>query len=424
MATYTYSGSFPSSPSTGDTLLMNGVTYEYTSKGTWDVVVGTSTVYSSGTGVEISGSNEISVTSVALTTVQTAADETAQLGLTTQEGDIVVRSDENKTYVHNGGSAGTMADFTELSTPTDAVSSVVGQTGVVTAAQIKTAYEAEADTNAFTDADHTKLDGIEASADVTDATNVDAAGALMKTGGTMAGDIAHDDNVKAKFGTGNDLEIYHDGSNSFIKDVGTGALEIWTDELKLKNAAGDENGIYFAQDGAVNLYHDNSAKLATSAAGVSVTGEVLSSTGVFGLDATDKIEFDNNTHIDFVVNGNDEMRLEADGDLHVDGDVIAFSTTISDERLKTDVEVIDGALDKVKELKGVSFTYTTDGKKSAGVIAQDVEKVLPVAVTEKALPLKTGTEEVYKTVQYDALHALLIESIKELTARIEELESK
>ena len=74
----------------------------------------------------------------ALTTVQTAANQTAHLALTAQEGDVVVRSDENKTYMHNGGSAGSMADFTLLATPTDAVTSVDGNTGVVTTLQIGT----------------------------------------------------------------------------------------------------------------------------------------------------------------------------------------------------------------------------------------------------------------------------------------------
>ena len=134
---------------------------------------------SSGTGVSISAGGVISVSSLALTTVQTASDETAHLALTAQEGDVVVRSDEDKSYVHNGGSAGTMSDYTLLLTPTDAVLSVAGNTGAVTAAQIKTAYEGESDTNAFTDADHSKLDGIEASADITDTANVTAAGALM-----------------------------------------------------------------------------------------------------------------------------------------------------------------------------------------------------------------------------------------------------
>jgi len=119
---------------------------------------------SAGTGISISGGGEISVSSVALTTVQTASSQSAHLALTTQEGDIVVRSDENKSYVRNSGTAGTMADFTLLATPTDAVLSVNGNTGAITAAQIATAVEAASDSNTFTDADHTKLNGIAASA--------------------------------------------------------------------------------------------------------------------------------------------------------------------------------------------------------------------------------------------------------------------
>jgi hypothetical protein len=121
--------------------------------------------------------------------------------------------------------------------------------------------------------------------------------------------------------------------------------------------------------------------------------------------------------------GAEEMRLEDDGDLHVGGNVIAYSTTISDERLKTDIVKIDGALDKVAQLNGYTFTYTADGKKSAGVIAQEVQKVLPSAIVESTLPLKMcdddGTE--YMTVQYDQLIGLLVEAVKELKAEVAEL---
>ena len=121
------------------------------------------TTYTAGTGLTLSGT-EFSVTALALTTVQTAANETAHLALTTQEGDVVVRSDENKSYVKNSGTAGTMADFTLLATPTDAVLSVNGNTGAITAAQIAAAVEAASDSNTFTDDDHSKLAGIEANA--------------------------------------------------------------------------------------------------------------------------------------------------------------------------------------------------------------------------------------------------------------------
>ena len=121
------------------------------------------TTYSAGNGLTLSGTT-FSVDQIALTTVQTAANESAQLGLTTQEGDIVVRTDQNKSYVRNSGSAGTMADFTELLTPTDQVLSINGNTGAISAAQIAAAVEAASNSNTFTDADHSKLNGIESGA--------------------------------------------------------------------------------------------------------------------------------------------------------------------------------------------------------------------------------------------------------------------
>lgn len=68
---------------------------------------------------------------ISITSTQSAANEAAMLALTTQEGDIVIRTDEGKTYIHNGGSAGDATDFTELQTPTAPVTSVNGQTGVI-----------------------------------------------------------------------------------------------------------------------------------------------------------------------------------------------------------------------------------------------------------------------------------------------------
>lgn len=72
------------------------------------------------------------IPAVALTEVFVVNSQAAQLALDAQEGDVAVRSDQSRSYIHNGGSAGTMADWTELATPTDAVTSVNGQTGAVT----------------------------------------------------------------------------------------------------------------------------------------------------------------------------------------------------------------------------------------------------------------------------------------------------
>ena len=141
-------------------------------------------------------------------------------------------------------------------------------------------------------------------------------------------------------------------------------------------------------------------------------------------NAHDYIQFDGDVGMKFVTANGEDMRLLDDGTLHVDGDVIAFSTTISDERLKHDIEPITDALSKVGQLNGCTFTYNNEDKRSAGLIAQDVEKVLPSAVSEIELPLQHDDGIAYKTVQYDQTIGLLVEAIKELTAKVEKLENK
>ena len=87
-------------------------------------------------------------------------------------------------------------------------------------------------------------------------------------------EVLYSDNVKAKFGTGGDLEIYHDGSNSYIDDAGTGSLFLRSGTTYIQNAAGTKTAIATNSGGAQTFYHNNSAKLATSATGIDVTGTV------------------------------------------------------------------------------------------------------------------------------------------------------
>jgi hypothetical protein len=87
---------------------------------------------SAGTGIAIDENGVISVSDMAIATVQTAASEVEHLALTTQQGDVVIRTDSNKSYIHNGGTAGTIADFTELATNTNGVLSINDETGAVT----------------------------------------------------------------------------------------------------------------------------------------------------------------------------------------------------------------------------------------------------------------------------------------------------
>jgi len=126
--------------------------------------------------------------------------------------------------------------------------------------------------------------------------------------------------------------------------------------------------------------------------------------------------FDNGSsgpdYIDWFVDGAEAMELQEGGQLKVKGDVIAFTSSFSsDVKLKENIERVEGALDKVSQLDGVTFNWKKDGRASAGVIAQNVEEVLPSAV--KDVEALDG-EEINKHVDYNQLSALFIEAIKEL----------
>ena len=81
-----------------------------------------------------------------------------------------------------------------------------------------------------------------------------------------------EDSDKMMFGASSDLEIFHDGSNSYIKDTGTGNLTLQANQVNFVNAAGNETLMQVNEDGAVLILHDNSQKFTTTSGGISVTG--------------------------------------------------------------------------------------------------------------------------------------------------------
>ena len=296
---------------------------------------------------------------------------------------------------------------------------------------------------------------------------------------SSADSLIFTDNAKALFGDGSDLQIFHDGSNSYIVDSATGNLAIQSSgaEIQLsKGPSGFEHMIRAIVDGAVELYHDGTKKLETTAAGVEVTGTITPS-GVITANAgvvVDEITIDGDTITatdDFIIDAADDITLDADGadilfkdagtligkianndnsnfrmDCSVqdkdfilggnDGGTIISAmvldmsaagaatfnndvTAFSDERLKRDIETIPNALDKVCQMRGVTFERIDDeGHKSMGVIAQEVEKIIPEVVREDK------SEEKIKSVAYGNMVGVLIEAIKELKAEVEELKSQ
>ena len=120
------------------------------------------------------------------------------------------------------------------------------------------------------------------------------------------------------------------------------------------------------------------------------------------------------------------MSLDISGNLVVNQNVTAYGTP-SDIKLKENIKVIDNPLDKVKQLKGITYDLKSDGNRLTGLIAQELEKVLPEAVyTTKTIANEKEGEvaEEHLAIRYGNTVGLLVEAIKELEARVKELESK
>ena len=96
--------------------------------------------------------------------------------------------------------------------------------------------------------------------------------------------------------------------------------------------------------------------------------------------------------------GNDRMELDASGNATFSGNVTAYGTP-SDIRLKENIEVIDNALDKVKQLKGITYDLKSDGNRLTGLIAQDLESFTYIVYTTNSLG-DSVNEEPKETLSY------------------------
>lgn len=116
------------------------------------------------------------------------------------------------------------------------------------------------------------------------------------------------------------------------------------------------------------------------------------------------------------------------GSLIVTGDVDAsnFNTT-SDKLIKTNLEKIEGALDKIEQINGYTFnwleSYNVDQKRQIGLLANEVHNIQPELTTERIIFLN-GIEEKILLLDYSKITALLVEGIKELNDKVKKLENK
>ena len=162
-----------------------------------------------------------------------------------------------------------------------------------------------------------------------------------------------------------------DGRAVFMHDGGT--------STGIYNDVDNEWLFYAVHNSSSYMYHNNSNKIEATSGGASINGSLTAS-----------------------------------------GNVTAYS----DARLKKNVNTINDALGIVGKLRGVSFDWKESGKHSIGVIAQEVEKVLPEVVLEStATDPQTREETTVKTVDYGKIVGVLINAINELKEEVEELKN-
>ena len=241
-----------------------------------------------------------------------------------------------------------------------------------TAAEIRTLVESASDSNVFTDADHSKLNGIAASA-----TNVTNNNQISNGAGyiTSSGSCASATNADT-------VDSLH--ASQFVRsdtsDTMSGALEI-TGSLRVGHQANSSDIYMNDSDETTRRIHCNSSRIG-----------FLTSANNWGCYA------DNS------------------GNWTAVGNVTAYS----DQKLKTNVNTINDALSIVGKLRGVSFDWKADGEHSIGLIAQEVKEVLPeLVVTNKGISPVTQEIEEIKSVDYGKIVGVLINAINELKAELD-----
>jgi len=237
----------------------------------------------------------------------------------------------------------------------------------------------------------------------------------VPAGGVTVDKISIPDNAKLKIGTGDDLEIYHDGTNSNIANK-TGTLKVAT----------ETSGV------PITLGHTTS--LVTVADNASVTGDLFVGTTSATNSAKITNLFSRVSHIGFVSENNggefstEHIRFKntgtTRGSIVVDQNNTTYNTT-SDYRLKENVNYDWTATTRLKQLKPAQFNFISDSTNTLqdGFLAHEVSSVVPVAVFRDKDEVEDDGSVLPQQLDHSKLVPLLVKTIQELEARITELEN-
>ena len=277
----------------------------------------------------------------------------------------------------------------------------------------------------FTDGSLTWLAGIESSNPGNFV--IDTGTSPVKFSLSTAGTLTVPDAVVTGTLSVGSISIGGGGSGLDTDDINEppGATNLWFTDARAR-AAIRKQDIDALNVNADTLDKLNSTQFVRSDANDTISGEITFSNtvdfnGTVNINGTST--FGGNSEIDgnlIIKNGNTSaIALYNNGDLIATGD-ITTNGSISDERLKENVVRLNNALEKVTQINGYTFNYKDRPDETMpGVIAQEIEKVLPEVVYEFE-----QENESYKAVRYANIVPLLIEAIKDLKAKVDDLEGR
>ena len=231
------------------------------------------------------------------------------------------------------------------------------------------------------------------------------------------------DNRQIKLGVSDDLKIYHDGSNSYVEDAGTGSLYLKTNSHIYMIDSSDHTLLEAVENGKIALRYANTEVFTTTSSGVTIKDpDCTGSPGLLHIDAGTGASDQEYITFEYGSSNTDSGGIRRDGTSQTPEFFAG-----SDKRIKKDIVDMPAVLSKLNQIQLKSFNYKEGGGSGRGPIAQDLISIFPNKVKREDSDDGTGDtvpNDVAPWTVGTGFTWELIKAVQELSAEINTLKTK